>query len=293
MACAFAQYYGIVGNGRLAVLDTRRGAGAPATVVRTFDTQDGVYDVAWNESNQNQIVTADAGGSVRLFDITATDPFPIALWKEHETEVSSVAWNYVDKSTFVSASWDRTIKVWDPHSSESVRTFTGHEYCVYQAVWSPRSPTVCASASGDKSVRVWDLKAPGPSHVIAPAHPEEVLTLDWNKYNPHIIATGSVDRTVRLWDLRSSRAPFAALRSGHSFAVRRVVFSPHRAELLASCSYDMSVCLWNTASGGGQMASRFGNIHSEFVTGLDFDLFSPGQAVSGGWDGKVALFRFA
>jgi WD40 repeat protein len=32
------------------------------------------------------------------------------------------------------------------------------------------------------------------------------------------------------------------------YAVRRVVWSPHAASLLASCSYDMSVKLWDTAA---------------------------------------------
>ena len=38
--------------------------------VTRFDTQDGLYDCAWSEVHENQLVTASGDGSVKLFDIT-------------------------------------------------------------------------------------------------------------------------------------------------------------------------------------------------------------------------------
>ncbi len=37
---------------------------------------------------------------------------------------------------------------------------------------------------------------------------------------------------------------------GHSYAVRKVICSPHSGNLVASCSYDMTVCLWDIKSAG-------------------------------------------
>ena len=34
----------------------------------SFDTQDGLFDLAWSEIHENQIVTAVGDGSIRLFD---------------------------------------------------------------------------------------------------------------------------------------------------------------------------------------------------------------------------------
>lgn len=34
----------------------------------------------------------------------------------------------------------------------------------------------------------------------------------------------------------------------HRYAVRKVIFSPHAENILASCSYDMSVKLWDAAA---------------------------------------------
>jgi peroxin-7 len=35
-----------------------------------FDTQDGLYDVAWSEAHENQIVSASGDGSLKLWDVT-------------------------------------------------------------------------------------------------------------------------------------------------------------------------------------------------------------------------------
>jgi len=76
----------------------------------SYDTQDSVYDTAWSEAHERQIVVASGDGSVKLFDITL-DEFPVQSWQEHKREVYSVSWNLVSKDTFASSSWDGTIKI--------------------------------------------------------------------------------------------------------------------------------------------------------------------------------------
>jgi peroxin-7 len=62
----------------------------------------------------------------------------------------AVNWNLIRKDTFVSASWDTSIKLFSPERNKSVGTFTGHSQCVYNAVFSPRDPDVFTSCSGNK-----------------------------------------------------------------------------------------------------------------------------------------------
>merc|ERR1712166_252113 len=152
LACAGAQHFGIIGNGKQYILDTTGGA------VRTeasFDTQDGLYDCAWSEENENHIVSASGDGSVKLWDIAAGSAYPMKSYEEHTHEVYSVDWNLVNKEYFVTGAWDDTIKLWSVLADASLTTYSEHQYCIYSTVWSPNNESVFASASGDYTVKVW------------------------------------------------------------------------------------------------------------------------------------------
>ena len=78
--------------------------------LHSFDTQDGLYDVAWSEMNENQLATASGDGSIKLWDATLND-YPIRNWHEHSREVFSVDWNNIKKDVFLSSSWDASVKI--------------------------------------------------------------------------------------------------------------------------------------------------------------------------------------
>lgn len=65
-----------------------------------------------------------------------------------------------------------------------------------------------------------------------------------------VIAVGGTDKPISVYDLRSVRPPAAgpaeaqiqpiALLEGHTLPIRRVAWSPHKANVLASGGYDMT-----------------------------------------------------
>ena len=110
LAVAASANYGIVGNGRLFVL----GLGpAGMQIEKAFDTNDALYDLAWSEINENQLVVATGDGSLKLFDLSAGD-FPVMNFHEHKREAFSVCWNPIAKDSFLSSSWDGTVKIVSP-----------------------------------------------------------------------------------------------------------------------------------------------------------------------------------
>lgn len=62
----------------------------PAGLVETavFDTQDGLYDCAWSEENENVVLAASGDGSVKVYDLAAPPMAnPLRVFREHKHEV--------------------------------------------------------------------------------------------------------------------------------------------------------------------------------------------------------------
>jgi peroxin-7 len=275
LAVATAQHFGIIGNGRQFVLEITPQGIRP---LATFLSQDGLFDCAFSEENQNHLVSASGDGSVKLWDINQPNMPPLSNFREHTKEVYSIDWNLLKKDTFITGSWDGTIKWWSPRQPQSLGTFAEHQAKVYAAMWSPHNPVSFASVSGDRLLKIWDVNTPRSVQTVL-AHNHEILTCSWNKYKPNVIVTGSVDKSMKIWDLRRPDRE-VSMFAPHTYAVRRIVCSPHSEDIILSASYDMSVIVWSEKMGLVQRTQH----HTEFALGCDFNMFIPGQIASCGWD---------
>ncbi|KIM90380.1 hypothetical protein PILCRDRAFT_59926 [Piloderma croceum F 1598] len=319
LALASAANYGLVGNGRLHLVSVTPGPGSlrGLNVEKQYDTQDGLYDVAWSEIHENQLVTGSGDGSIKLWDVMLND-LPIRAWQEHSREVFSVDWSNIKKDTFASSSWDGNVKLWTPDLPRSIMTLNAHLSCVYQALFSPHQPDILATCSTDGTLKIFDLRsqsyaAPGPNtnnftHPLSaaaltvPASGTEILSLDWNKYRPFVLASVGVDKAVKVWDCRMIKTGPDAGQGvggicevqlpGHEYAVRKVQWSPHRPDVLATASYDMTCRVWTTNPPAGRpFLLHIHDPHTEFVVGCSWSLYDEGVLASCGWDSKLNVFR--
>ncbi|ERF75228.1 hypothetical protein EPUS_00020 [Endocarpon pusillum Z07020] len=240
IAVVAAANFGLVGNGRLYVLELTTQGIRP---VKWYPTQDALYDVSHSESHSAHLLTSSGDGSLRLFDTNLEPTFPIATFSEHSREAFSCAWNLTAKSTFASSSWDGTVKIWNPERERSMLTLPTHS-CTYSAQWSPRDEGIITAVSSDSHLRLWDLRTPASAsnhlQLQIPLHaaplsaransarpqptfpPNEALTHDWNKYRSTVIAVAGVDRIIRTFDIRQPAGPMQLLQ-GHEYAVRKGV----------------------------------------------------------------------
>ncbi|KAF2830311.1 hypothetical protein CC86DRAFT_443354 [Ophiobolus disseminans] len=160
----------------------------------------------------------------------------------HGDSVMSVAFSH-DSIRLASASYDRTVKIWDANSGACLQTLEGHGDSVRSVAFSHDS-TRLASASWDRTVKIWDASS-GACLQTLEGHGGSVMSVAFSHDSTRLVSA-SDDRTVKIWDA-SSGACLQTLK-GHGGAVESVAFS-HDSTRLASASYDRTVKIWDANSG--------------------------------------------
>ncbi|WVR03549.1 hypothetical protein IAU60_000541 [Kwoniella sp. DSM 27419] len=104
--------------------------------------------------------TAESGFQARRFDLRTGKT--IRLYKGHTGPVTSVALYDLKEESgrrliLFTGSWDKTIRVWDAETGESLYTLEGHTDFVKSLAVLPTFPPVLLSTSSDRTLRVWDI----------------------------------------------------------------------------------------------------------------------------------------
>ncbi len=156
-----------------------------------------------------------------------------------------------DGRTLVSASTDRTVRLWDvsdrdrPHHLGT--PLTGHTGPVEGVAFAPDGRTL-ASASDDRTVWLWDVRDRDRPHLLGTPLTGHTGPVEGVAFAPdgRTLVSASSDRTVRLWDLsdRDRPHPLGAPLTGHTGTVWGVAFASD-GHTLASDSDDRTVRLWD------------------------------------------------
>ncbi len=189
----------------------------------------------------------------------------VTVFTGHEDSVSAVLF-MADGQTLISASRDRTIRLWDLTASNPGRdplVVTGSESEILSLALSSDNRKL-ASGMADGNIRLWDFNleesgfdrpqggvlsvaqaapAPQSSPTILRGHEAEVLALAFAPES-QLLASASADGTVRLWNISGFAPPEIAVLSGHTDSVRSIVFSPDGGTL-ASGGEDGTIRLWD------------------------------------------------
>lgn len=141
--------------------------------------------------------------------VSSSDDHTMSLWEPeksktcitrmvgHQQVINEAAFS-PDGRMIASASFDKSIKIWNGVTGKFIATLRGHVQRAYLVSWSSDSRLLC-SCSADSTVKVWDVKAKDRKLLFdLPGHEDQVLALDWSPDGQRV-ASGGKDKVLKIW----------------------------------------------------------------------------------------------
>ena len=174
-------------------------------------------------------------------EIRAADA-QLAVLSGHRDRVFSAAYS-PDGTRIVTASLDKTARIWDAHTGVELAVLSGHGAFVASAAYSPDGDHI-VTASEDKTARVWDART-GAQLAVLSGHSDGIYSAGYSPDGTRI-TTASLDKTARIWDARTG-AQLAVL-SGHGDRVNSAAYSPDGSRIVTT-SDDKTARIWDARTG--------------------------------------------
>ena len=207
--------------------------------IRTFPGDSStVWSVAF-DANGTKLATGTGFWRVMLWDLKTGQ---VTRTLDHTASVWSVALS-PDGQLVASGSGDKTTKISDSATGNSVQNLPDHTDFVYSVAFTPDGKSL-VSASKDKKITIVDV-ATGRLLKTLEGHGDAVRSVAVSPDGKTIVS-GSYDESIKIWNLETGDL----IRSikGHSDDVVSVAISPD-GNFIASGSKDKTIKVWDFNTG--------------------------------------------
>lgn len=158
-------------------------------------SEDEMFDVAFSPHG-NRLASCGADGAIAIFDQNEAGNWRSMIIEDHADWVNAIRWS-PDATMLVSASRDKTSKVFDAVTGKLMVTFNGHGQNVSDAVFTSDGKRI-ASAGDDFKVRIWSITDAKQERDIKAAR-SEIAGLE--NYDKNEVMTFSADNLIRVHNL--------------------------------------------------------------------------------------------
>ncbi|KAG2391877.1 hypothetical protein C9374_013362 [Naegleria lovaniensis] len=272
----------------------------------------GCHHVLWSHRNENVLLSSCDDHVLRFFDTKNIDCM-YREWFDHE-KISNVDWDQISLEWIITGALDSSsIKLYQENqeSNEALQIFhtKKHELIikeqeskienvqdlqappVYDIQWNTHAPMQFYTSDRDGFVSLWDLRQhEDPCVKSFRVHNRTcAMKFDVNAFDEHSIALGCFDQSLMTYDLRNTSRPKAHLRNIHYSLITGTKWSPHTQHLVATCSTDRTLRIWDmresnqspasssvVESYGGRVSNFKNQKMEDWVNDLDWNVHEVG-----------------
>ena len=243
-----------------------------------------IYSVAVSPTVTNTFAAADWDGQIKIWHTNSDGTQKlIRTIAGHKDGVSQIKYS-PDGKLIASASWDKTIKLWNAETGSLITTLTGHKNGINTIAFSPDGQTLI-SGGEDKTIKIWDL-ANNPKLIkTLKGHTDSIKTVTVSS-DGKLIASAGYDNTIKLWN---KTGKLLQTINAHNLAITSLQFTPD-SQTLASASSDNTIKLWSIQN-SGKTSKLLHTLtgHQDSVTTINFNADGTVLA-SGSGDRNIKLW---
>eukprot|EP00397_Hematodinium_sp_SG-2012_P046562 GEMP01052654.1.p1 GENE.GEMP01052654.1~~GEMP01052654.1.p1 ORF type:complete len:335 (+),score=29.33 GEMP01052654.1:124-1128(+) len=206
-----------------------------------------VYSVDWNLNMRHLIASASWDFSVKVWDTQKL--LSVRTYRSHQAVAYASIWSPHHPATLASVAGDGRLNICDVNvpGEGPINSVVAHQYEVLAVDWSKYNEFQLITGSVDRTLRGWDLRNLSvPTHTLF-GHQLAARRVKCHPHQANLVLSASYDMGVNVWDLSINQ--LSQRFDHHQEFVLGIDISLFDENLVASVSWDRTICAWNHEHG--------------------------------------------